>query len=64
MRKLLFSALILILLVTMAIAGPKISIPQISWDYGNVPQSSMLEHDFVVKNIGDDTLRILSVKPG
>jgi hypothetical protein len=64
MRKVLFTVLILIFLATMVVASPKISIPQISWDYGNVPQNTALEHDYLVKNIGTDTLRIISVKPG
>jgi hypothetical protein len=63
MRKVLLLMLILVFLATIAMASPKISIPVTSWDFGNVPQNSTVQHDFLVKNIGTDTLRILSVKP-
>lgn len=45
-------------------AAPKILVPEKSWDFGHVPQNSILTHDYWIKNIGTDTLRIIKVKPG
>jgi hypothetical protein len=42
----------------------KISVPETHYDYGNVPQNSMLSHDYIIKNIGEDTLKIIQVRPG
>jgi hypothetical protein len=64
MRKVLLTAIFACLPLTAAIATPKIVVPETHWDYGNVPQNATLSHDYVVKNVGDDTLRITDVKPG
>jgi hypothetical protein len=45
-------------------AAPKILVPETSWDFGHVPQNSVLTHDYWIKNIGTDTLKIIKVKPG
>lgn len=45
-------------------AAPGLFIPEKSWDFGHVPQNSILTHDYWIKNIGTDTLRIIKVKPG
>jgi hypothetical protein len=45
-------------------AAPKMLVPEKSWDFGHVPQNSILTHDYWIKNIGTDTLKIIKVKPG
>jgi hypothetical protein len=52
------------LIPVIAFAGPQISIPEKHWDYGFVPQNAAITHTYLIKNIGDDTLRITDVKPG
>jgi hypothetical protein len=42
-------------------AGAKLQISEISWDFGRVPQNSVLSHGFWLKNVGIDTLRALNV---
>lgn len=64
MRSLLSATLILLLLPVATMAGPKILMPETRWDYGDVPQNSTLSHAYWIKNIGDDTLKIVNVKPG
>lgn len=64
MRNVLLTAIFAALPLTVAVATPKIVVPETHWDYGNVPQNATLSHDYVVKNVGDDTLRITDVKPG
>jgi len=60
-----------ILTATLAVAmgrigftEPKIFIPEQRWDFGHVPQNSVLTHDYWIKNIGTDTLKIIRVNPG
>ncbi len=65
MKKMTILALIfLLILSSIVFAGPKISVPEKDWDFGNIPQNSIARHAYWILNIGDDTLRILSVKPG
>jgi hypothetical protein len=44
--------------------GPKLLIPQTMFDFGYVPPQSVISHYYLVKNVGEDTLRIENVKPG
>ncbi len=34
------------------------------FDFGMVPREAKVVHDFVLKNVGNDTLKILEIKPG
>ena len=49
---------------SLAFADPKIVVPEESWDFGYVPQQGTFTHDYWIKNVGTDTLRIVKVKPG
>lgn len=64
MKQLLSIIVIVVLLPIMALAGPRIFVPETQFDFGVVPQNVTISHPYVIKNIGDDTLRILQVKPG
>jgi hypothetical protein len=64
MRKLLAVAILVFSLPIVSLARPKISVPETHWDFGIVPQNATVSHDYWVKNIGNDTLRILDVRPG
>ncbi len=44
--------------------GPKLLIPQTMFDFGYVPPQNVISHYYLVKNVGEDTLKIESVKPG
>ena len=44
--------------------APKIQIPQASWDFGYVPAGGVVSHSYLVKNMGNDVLRIQNIKPG
>ena len=44
--------------------GPKLLIPQTSFDFGYVPPQSVISHYYMVKNVGEDILKIEKVKPG
>lgn len=64
MRKLSLVISFFLALTTLALAGPKLMIPVTHWDVGRVAQNSKINHSYWIKNIGDDTLRIVQVKPG
>ncbi|MGB2770191.1 MAG: hypothetical protein WBC88_10740 [Candidatus Zixiibacteriota bacterium] len=44
--------------------GPKLLIPQTMFDFGYVPPQSKISHYYLVKNVGEDILKIEKVKPG
>jgi hypothetical protein len=47
-----------------ALAGPRVEIPQGTFNFGIAPQHRELTHSFWIKSVGDDTLRITKVVPG
>lgn len=42
--------------------GGRLDFSELSFDFGVVPREVKVEHTFLLKNIGDDTLKILEVK--
>ena len=42
--------------------GAKIFIPEIVWEFGRIPEGSVVSHVYWIKNIGTDTLKITEVK--
>ena len=49
--------------VALAAEGPKAFFPDTRFDFGKVMQGKTVEHEFVLKNEGTTTLRILGVSP-
>jgi hypothetical protein len=45
-------------------AGPAVSSPHDTFNFGKVIQNATTTHSFWIKSVGDDTLRILEVVPG
>ena len=45
-------------------AGPKLYIPESTFNFGKVPQRATVSHTFWLISNGDDTLRITKVVPG
>jgi len=62
-KRILFFAIIMGF-ASLAFADPKILVPEKSWNFGHVPQQGTFAHDYWVKNVGTDTLKIIKVKPG
>ncbi|MBN2226636.1 MAG: hypothetical protein JW763_04675 [candidate division Zixibacteria bacterium] len=48
----------------VALAQPKLTIPESIFDFGYVPQNSKISHAFWLHSTGTEDLKILSVKPG
>ena len=44
--------------------GPRISVEGREFDFKEVKEGTVLEHTFKVLNIGDEPLKIISVRPG
>ena len=44
--------------------GPQLTIKEVDFDFGYTPQSSKIKHKFTLHSTGNDTLRILQVRPG
>ena len=42
--------------------GAKIFIPEIVWEFGRIPEGSVVSHVYWIKNIGTDSLKITEVK--
>ena len=69
-RAIFFCGLLLVLTFGLiflyeAQAGePKVLIPEPNWDYGLIPGGSVVSHYYLIKNEGNDILKIESVRPG
>lgn len=44
--------------------APNVEIPEPTYHFSGLYEGEMVEHDFIIKNTGNDTLNIISVKPG
>ncbi len=56
--------LFFVLLISQAMAQPKMFLPEENFNFGFAPQNSKISHTFWIKSVGDDSLKILNVKPG
>ncbi len=63
--KFVFCAVGLALLWAVSVhSAPRLTMPETEFDFGYVPQNATVSHVFWLYSTGDDTLKILSVKPG
>lgn len=69
-RVIFFSGMLVLLTVGLIFVneaqagGPKMLIPETTWDFGYTPSGSVVDHHYLIKNLGTDTLKIQSVSPG
>jgi len=42
----------------------RIEVPEVSFNFGYVPQGASISHTFWLRSVGGDTLRITDVRPG
>jgi len=54
----------LVVLSVAALAGPELEIKEATFDFGRISQNRILTHDFWLKSVGDDTLRVVRLWPG
>jgi hypothetical protein len=62
MRKLIVIFLLLGVTALPQVLGPKVSIQESNFDFGEVNQNDIVNHSYVLTNTGDDLLKILDVK--
>jgi hypothetical protein len=55
---------VILLLAGSVLAAPELTIPVTEFNFGYVPQNSKVSHVFWLHSTGDDTLKIIKVKPG
>ncbi len=60
----LCTAILVILWAIPAQGAPRLTIPESVFDFGYVPQNSTISHVFWLYSTGDDTLKIINIKPG
>lgn len=56
--------ILFVALPQFAWSGPKVIIPEATFNFGKVPQNVRISKTYWVKSVGDDTLRILTLIPG
>ena len=59
-----FGLHVLVLAQKEKLSKARIFLPDTRWDFGYIPQGGSVSHIFQVKNIGEDTLIIVRVRPG
>jgi len=59
-----FGLYVLVLAQNENLSKARIFFPNTRWDFGYVPKGGSVSHIFQVKNIGEDTLIIVRVRPG
>jgi len=59
-----FGLYVLVLAQQENLSKARIFLPDIRWDFGYVAKGGTVSHVFQVKNIGEDTLIIVRVRPG
>lgn len=64
LQLILVMLIMIFLLSSLAMALPKMFLPQEEFNFGFVPQDSKVSHVFWIKSVGEDSLIIISVKPG
>jgi hypothetical protein len=65
-KTLLLITTFLLVILTSAIlwAAPKLSVIQDTYEFGSVPEGTVIKHNFIIKNIGDEPLLIKNVITG
>lgn len=73
MRKIMIKSCLLLLsflLITVfafaqkqELSRGRISFSETMWNFGNVPKTGIVSHTYLIKNIGQDTLTIVKVRP-
>ena len=68
MNKFLILLIILLtlsfMLSSLVLAQAKMYIANESFDFGYTPQNCKVSHVFWIKSVGNDSLKIVDVKPG
>lgn len=55
--------LVLVLSVSQGICAPKVLVEEPVHSFETIPEGSRVKHVFVIKNTGDEVLKILGIRP-
>jgi hypothetical protein len=44
--------------------GPRLKVPEATFDFGEVVEGDVVSHEFVLQNTGTEALQITDVRPG
>jgi hypothetical protein len=53
-----------LLMTGVVVAGPRLSLREVEFDFGFAPQNAKISHVFWLLSTGTDSLKILQVNPG
>lgn len=62
MTKIFFLLSFLFITINGQVVGPKLSVPEKSFDFGDINEGDVVKHTFTIYNTGDDLLVIKDVK--
>lgn len=62
-RRLLSFVFILNVVSCAQLVGPKASVQQMEYDFGDIQQGRIASHNFIIVNNGGDVLKILKINP-
>jgi hypothetical protein len=57
-------SLVFLLLTASLHATPQASVVQNTHNFGSVPEGTVIKHNFIIHNNGDEILRIKNIKTG
>ncbi|MGA7723152.1 MAG: DUF1573 domain-containing protein [Ignavibacteriaceae bacterium] len=60
-KRILFLILFFSAFTVAQAIGPKVTIPQINYDYSQVPENTTFQHDYMIYNGGGGVLKLLGV---
>ena len=63
-KTLLTAIATIVCLSAVALAVPRMTMPETVFDFGFAPQNATISHKFWLISTGEDTLKILKVVPG
>lgn len=62
---LFITAFLTVILISASLyAAPKASVAQSMYEFGSVPEGTVIKHSFIISNMGDETLLIKNVLTG
>ena len=64
MKSLFLISVLILLLVSLSSAEKKVGISESEFNYGKIIQHVVLTHDYWIKSIGDEPVRIMRTLPG
>lgn len=62
MKKLVILLVLFFVSINAQVVGPKLSVPEMNFDFGDINEGQVVEHNFTIYNTGDDLLKINDIR--